>query len=206
MLQYSKDSYAAQTWSDIPEVDGRRVRIAWNRYDIPSMSFNMAMNFPCDMSLRSFRDETFLCAYPVKEIVDLYGESIKEHNIRVTGTKSYSRQLSNKLYDITLMLSGISCGNFHISLFDLVIQCDLTNNKLVCLNNVAPLEYLDTDLELRFLVDVSNIEIFINYGKAIMAIGHIHNYSSDRLMIETSDTEILIKQIKITELKSIWNR
>jgi sucrose-6-phosphate hydrolase SacC (GH32 family) len=205
-LQYSKDSYAAQTWSDVPEEDGRRIRIAWNRYDIPSMVFNMAMNIPCDMSLRTFQGEPFLCAYPVREIEDLYGESLKEQDIRITKDMKYSRQLMNKLYDITLVLSELSFSRFHISLFDLTIQCDFVNSKLICLNHEALLEAFDDKLELRLLIDVSNIEIFINHGKAIMSIGHIQNYSRDRLTIETSDTEILIKEITITELISIWNR
>jgi sucrose-6-phosphate hydrolase SacC (GH32 family) len=203
-LQYSKDSYAAQTWSDLPSEDGRRIRIAWNRYDISSLPFNMAMNFPCEMSLRTFLGETFLCTYPAREIERIYGENSKDYNIRVTNSERYQRILNKKLYDITLNLTCTSKCKLNITLLGIEIHCDMLNNTLVCLDNIAPLQCFEGNIKLRMLIDVSNIEIFINKGEAFLSIGHVQDYTRNELVIETTEEELVLKEVDITEMKSIW--
>lgn len=202
-LQYCKDSYAAQTWSGIPAEEGRRIRIAWNRYDIPSMPYNMSMGFPCEMKLRNFGSETFLCTYPVREMESLYGESFNAQNIRVPPGEKYSRLLTEKLYDITLTISSALKGRFAISLFGMEMYGELAENKLVCLENTAPLESFHGKAELRMLIDVNSIEIFINKGKALMSIGHVQDYTMNTLVFEAFENEIMLMEIKIVALKNI---
>lgn len=203
-LQYSHGSYAAQTWSGIPVEDGRRIRIAWNRFDIPSMPYNMSMDFPCEMKLRTFSGEAFLCAYSVREIEGIYGKSFNAQNIRVSPSEKYCRLLTEKLYDIMFDISCVQKGRFRITLYGVEIYGDLRKNKLVCLENTAPLEGFNENVELRMLIDVNNIEIFINKGKAFMSIGHIQDYNMNKLVFEAFDNEILLRRVKIVELKNIW--
>jgi len=48
------NGYAAQTFSDIPETDVRRVQIAWLRHgDYPGMPFSQQALFPCELTLRT---------------------------------------------------------------------------------------------------------------------------------------------------------
>ncbi len=204
-LHYGKDSYAAQTWSGIDEENKRRVRIAWNRFDIPSMAYNMAMNFPCDMKLRTFSDEIFLCTYPVYEIKNIYGDSFSAENISLSPCQKYTRSLTEKLYDINLNIAGTAEGKFAISVFGLEILCDAEEKVLTCLDNKAPLEYFDGSMDLRLLIDVNNVEIFINKGKAFMSIGHFQDYNINELIIRSADADLMLKEISIAEIKNIWN-
>jgi sucrose-6-phosphate hydrolase SacC (GH32 family) len=203
-LQYSSNSYAAQSWSDIPAEDGRRIRIGWNRYDISTTPFNLSMDFPCEMTLKTFSGETFLCTYPVREIESIYSESFKGYDIRVTNSEKYSRILAERLYDITFHISGTSKSRFVISLFGIEIHGDLENNVLTCLDHKAPLESLNGNVELRILIDVNNIELFINKGKVFLSIGHIQDYTLNSLVIEAIEHEIMLKEVKIAELRNIW--
>ncbi len=205
-LQYSRDSYAAQTWSDIPAEDGRRLRIGWNRGELPTIPFHMSMNFPCEMKLQTFSGKACLCAYPVREIENIYGEGYYDAKVKVTRSQGYSMLLTGKLYDIKLELSGASKGRFGISLFGLELHGDLRNNELICLDDTAPLECFDQSVEIRMLMDVNNLEIFLNKGKAFLSVGHIPDYSNNKFMIEAYEDEIVIEKIKIVALKSIWNR
>lgn len=204
-LHYGKDSYAAQSWSDMDKEDGRRIRIAWNRFDIPFMPFNTSMNFPCEMKLKSFSGEAFLCAYPVKEIENIYGGSFNAQNIGLAPGEKYIRTLRKKLHDITLHITCADKGGFVISVFGLEINGDTDGKALSCLGVTAPLETFDGGIALRLLIDVNGTEIFINQGKAFMSIGHFQDYTINRLVFEALDTDMVLQAINIAEVKNIWN-
>ncbi|HEY5586753.1 MAG TPA: glycoside hydrolase family 32 protein [Ruminiclostridium sp.] len=205
-LHYGKNSYAAQSWSDVSTEDARRIRIAWNTFDIPSMPYNMAMNFPCEMKLKTFSDEVFLCTYPVKEIENIYGESFNAQNICLSSDEEYTKTMTEKLYDITFNIFCANKGSFVISVFGLEIHGNIDKNELSCLGNSAPLESFDNSIDLRMLIDVNNIEIFINMGKAFMSIGHIQDYNINRLVFKSINKAIVLKEINIVEIKNIWNK
>ena len=63
------NGYAAQTWSDIPAEDGRRIQISWMRDGrYPVMPFNQQMSFPVELTLRTLPEGIRLCREPVAEI------------------------------------------------------------------------------------------------------------------------------------------
>ena len=67
------NGYAAQTWSDIPEEDGRRIQISWMRNGrYPAMPFNQQMSFPVELTLRTLPAGIRLCREPVREIESLH--------------------------------------------------------------------------------------------------------------------------------------
>ena len=67
------NGYAAQTWSDVPAEDGRRVQISWMRNGrYPAMPFNQQMTFPVELTLRTLPEGIRLCREPVAEIETLH--------------------------------------------------------------------------------------------------------------------------------------
>ena len=67
------NGYAAQTWSDVPAGDGRRVQISWMRNGrYPAMPFNQQMTFPVELTLRTLPEGIRLCREPVAEIETLH--------------------------------------------------------------------------------------------------------------------------------------
>jgi sucrose-6-phosphate hydrolase SacC (GH32 family) len=69
---YGRHRYAAQTFSDIPKQDGRRIQIAWmNGAQYPNMPFNQQMSLPVTLTLRTFPEGVRLCTQPVKEVETL---------------------------------------------------------------------------------------------------------------------------------------
>ena len=206
-LQYGKNNgYAAQTWPNIGTEGGRRIRIGWNRFDIPSMPYNMSMTFPCEMKLKTFSNEVFLCTYPVKEIENIYGESFHARNISLSSNEEYSSTLTKKLYDIAFKISFVEKGSFAISVFGMEIYGDADKNVLSCLGDSAPFECFDNGMDLRILIDVNNVEIFINEGKSFISTGHIQDYNLNRLVFRSVDKGLFLKEINVTELKNIWNK
>src|SRR5262249_46710322 len=72
-----KGFYAAQTYSDIPAKDGRRIQIGWLQAPSPGMPFNQAMSVPLDVKLVSTKDGARLTWNPVREVEALRSKAIK---------------------------------------------------------------------------------------------------------------------------------
>lgn len=72
-LDYGPDFYAAVSWSDLPERDGRRIIIGWmNNWlyanETPTSPWRGAMSIPRELTLRRTRDGLRLCQQPVREL------------------------------------------------------------------------------------------------------------------------------------------
>lgn len=70
------NAYAGQSFSDIPEDDGRRIHIPWLRDRsgkvFAGMPFNQQMGLPVVMRLKTFEGSPVLFSWPVKEIENIY--------------------------------------------------------------------------------------------------------------------------------------
>ena len=76
------NTYAAQTFSDIPAPDGRRIQITWMRDgQYPNMPFNQQMGFPCTLTLHPTPEGPRLFRRPVREIADLYSGAAQKQNV-----------------------------------------------------------------------------------------------------------------------------
>lgn len=70
---YTRGSiYAAQTYTNIPDSDGRRIQIGWGRISHPGMPFNGMMMLPTELSLRTTKEEVRLFNNPVQETERLF--------------------------------------------------------------------------------------------------------------------------------------
>ncbi len=91
--------YASQTFSDIPEEDGRRIMMGWGQVPMPEMPWNQMITFPIELSLRNTDAGIRLFAEPVKEVEKLHK---KKHTF------------TNDLIDGSKTLPGIEGELFHI--------------------------------------------------------------------------------------------
>jgi sucrose-6-phosphate hydrolase SacC (GH32 family) len=70
-----KGFYAAQTFSDIPATDGRRIQIGWFQTPTPGMPFNQSMTIPLELKLTATAHGPRLTWTPVKELQSLRTKS-----------------------------------------------------------------------------------------------------------------------------------
>jgi len=83
-VDYGKDFYAAVTWSNIPEKDGRRIWIGWmNNWQysdaFPTSPWRSCMSLPRSLALTPCRGGLTLVQTPVTEVARLRGT---EHSLK----------------------------------------------------------------------------------------------------------------------------
>ncbi len=177
--KYGGNDYAAQTFSDIPEKDGRRIQIAWMQGgEYPGMPFNQQMSIPRVLTLRTAKDGVRLFMEPIEEVRGLsrrhYTGKIEqpasENVLGLIGLRDEGFSISD-LYDLDLEFdtAAIPAGDrpaesFGVLLCGRRIEYDVAKKEISLDGIKAPLELDEGKLSLRILTDRTSIELFANGG------------------------------------------
>jgi fructan beta-fructosidase len=210
---YGTNYYATQTWSNIPETDGRAIQIAWMRGgEYPKMPFNGQMTFPCEISLKKFADGINLMRKPVKEIEHLHGkgEVWINRNLIPGINKNPTHGIKNDCLHIIGSFKVKTADNFGF-----VVRLDKKNNgteimynvktsTLSFMGNSAIVEPIDGTLKLEILLDRSSVEIFVNDGKVVMSSCFAPAENATGIYLFNIGGEILVEKLEIYPMKSIW--
>ena len=108
--RWGANGYAAQTWSDIPPADGRRIQISWmagGKY--PAMPFNQQFSFPVELTLRSTPQGLRLFRQPVRELALLHAKEHRWENVTLTPGANLIPQTACELFDVHLEVALGRC-------------------------------------------------------------------------------------------------
>lgn len=186
---WGANCYAAQTYSDIPAADGRRILLAWmagGQY--PDMPFNQQMTFPCALTRRGDR----LCKWPVRELATL---AIATHD---------DLDHEGELFDLE---AEIEPGNATICGFEvrgLAVSYLAGDQALLVGRNVAPLPLTNGRFRLRLLVDRTSVEVFANGGATTLSHCFLPVPERRRLRFFFHGGEARLKYLTMRELHSAW--
>jgi len=200
------DSYAAQTWSDIPAQDGRRIQIAWFRVNLPGMPFNQMMTFPCELTLRTTRAGIRLFSQPVKEIETIHAKTHtwKEETLE-EGDKVLA-DITGDLFDIRAEFSVGDATEFGFTIRGIPVVYSAEKEELRCMDKTAPLQQAAGRIRLQLLVDRASIEIFGNDGIVAMPIGVIPPDDKGSLAVFSRGGSTTVHSLEVHELESAWKR
>jgi len=199
--------YAAQTWSDIPRSDGRRIQIAWmsgGKY--PDMPFNQQMSFPCELSLQTTPEGIRLFRQPVKEIETIHE---KEHSINNQALKPGDNLLSGisgDLFDIRAEIELGDATEVGFTVRGEKVQYNVAEKQLSCLERTAHLEPFQNRIKLQILVDRTSIEVFGNEGLVSMSSCFVPDPENTSLGIYASGGEAVVVSMSVYELCSAWRQ
>lgn len=164
------DSYAAQTWSDIPEADGRRMQIGWLKCASPGMPFSQCMTFPYALTLRTTAEGVRLCSAPVREIETLYEQTRTWHDRALPEHSTLLSGVGGDLFDLQAEFAVGNATAFGLTVRGVPVTYDPARQQLTCLGTSAPLAPIDGTIRLRLLVDRASLEIFGNDGLLVMPL------------------------------------
>ena len=203
---WGKNYYAVQTYSDIPEADGRRIQISWmvgGKY--PEMPFNQQMSIPCEMTLRSFPEGLRICRQPVEEIENLHGEKHVWTDLDVKPGENPLSSITGELFEIQATIQVEEETEFSFTIRGETITYSAKDNTLTCLEGTAPVEPINGKIRLQILVDRSSIEIFAQEGKYPMTSCFLPDPGNKEIAFSFTGDRMNVESLSVCELKSAWS-
>jgi len=202
---WGKNYYAVQTWSDIPEKDGRRIQVAWmNGGNYPGMPFNQQMSFPCEMTLRSVPEGVRLCRQPVKEIETLHDKEHSWTNLIVKPGDNPLASINGDLFDIRAEIELGKSTEFSFTIRGETVRYSAKEETLSCLDATAPIEPVDGKITLQILVDRTSIEVYAQDGKVVMTSCFLSQPEETALGFAAVGGEVKIISLTVYELNPAW--
>ena len=192
----SRSNYAAQSFSGIE--DGRTIRIAWDRINMPSSRVPNQMSIPTEMNLVSTDKDCYLTSMPVKEIEMLYEDTYSLEDTVLNAPIDIP--LGRAAYDIRLLADYH--GNMKIEIFGHGMKINVEENCIEFKKVKVPLSLELDAVKLRMIVDRCSIEIFADDGKFCATFPVVCDYNLPYLKI-IPEKDLHIRQLDCSKLKSI---
>jgi len=202
---YSTGSiYAAQTYTNIPESDGRRIQIGWGRIAQPGMAFNNMMLLPTELKLHSTKNGVRVFSTPIKETEQLFDRTNQWTDLKSDDANQKLKEFysADKIrIKTTFKLSHATSAGFNL-FGQRIIDYDMNNNTI---NGVfySPNDMTSMELTADIYIDKTSIEVFIDGGA--------YSYSMERKP-DVNNKEgfhfwgnnIDVKNLEVYSAKSIW--
>ena len=211
--------YASQTYSNIPEKDGRRIQVGWGRVRAPGMPFNHCMTFPTQLSLKKTANGYRLCPQPVKEISALYSNS---HSFKDKIIKEDSPFIAPVKGDVLHIIAEFEKGDapsFGLDINGYKLMYNNLRGRFINAEGDANDEnaaqanithYIDPgndSFKIEVLVDKTIIEVFVNDGALYYVIPYRSVSAKKNIAVLSTgdpDRKTILKKLEVHELKAIW--
>ncbi len=203
--EWGRSCYAAQTWSDIPAEDGRRIIIGWMRGGkFPGMPFNQQSSIPRVMTLRRTKEGLRLFLYPVSEIENVHGKKHTWSKLALKPGENPLADLKGKLWDIDAVIEPGKAQQVGFEIRGQKIIYSVKDGKLTALGSSAALKMQDGKIKLRIVADVASIEVFANDGRIVMSFSLPIDPKNTSLSMLAAGGEAKVDSLTIWECKSVW--
>jgi len=203
---YGNVCYAAQTFSDIPKEDGRRIQIGWLRADTPGMPFNQSMSIPRELKLVSTPDGPRQTLTPVKELETL---RVKSHS---TGSRELAPGDANPLDGIKADLVELradieprDADDVTWKIRGATLTWRKANSELEVNGHKAPAPLKDGRLRLIAFCDRQVLEVFASDGLTYLPVCFLPKPGDLNIGMESKGGACRIHTLEVHELKSAWD-
>lgn len=196
-LSYSPHSYAGQSFSGLD--DGRVIRMAWHRLNMPFLRAPHQMSLPVEMKMELCDAEPILTAYPVEEIKGLYvDEKILSDR---TLDQPIEMNLDRAAYDIHLVTDYRE--NLTLTLFGHPLLIDTGKNLLTFGKHTMPISHDRRAIDLRILVDRCSFEVFADRGRYCATFSAACDYNLPYLKLSAESSPVRVRELSCHRLASV---
>lgn len=230
-VDYGTDFYAAISWNNIPEEDGRQLWVGWmNNWnyanDIPTDPWRSAMSIPRSIHLESDDGSYRLVQKPVESLKQLREDPVRRENLALNSeTISLSgREISGKAFEMMVEIDPGNAQTVGLNVRtgesqETVIGFDAANssvfldrsnsgqsdfNEEFAKRNDAPVELENGRLRLHVFVDWSSVEVFVNDGRRVITNRIFPDPESTGISAFSEGGSATITNLEFWPLATIW--
>jgi sucrose-6-phosphate hydrolase SacC (GH32 family) len=224
-VDFGKDFYALQSFSDIPAEDGRRIWLAWlNSWNyaskIPTSPWKGMMSIPREVKLETHNGQRKLVQKPVKELNILHKDTLSYRNINLSFINGAIKNSVYKRFELKAKIATTNKKGFSLKFkkngwqysqftFDFVNNeilfnrqsptAELTNDGYFAKLQVAPLIVENGYFDLQLFVDNSSAELFTAGGQIVMSNQIFPDSTSNYIELTSLDQDMAFEEF------DIWN-
>lgn len=203
--QRGRGFYAAQSYSDIPAADGRRIQIGWMQTPTPGMPFNQSMSLPLELKLITTPDGPRLTKQPVKELEALRQRSHRlPPGVMTPDSVNWLKDVSAELVEVRLTFAPGMAKEVVLRVRGAIIAYDVAKQELRVNDVRVPAPLRDGLLRLRVYVDRMAVEVFASDGLVYVPLPFIPKADDRSLVLTAVDGAVGIKELEVHELGSAW--
>ncbi|MEI8041676.1 MAG: family 43 glycosylhydrolase [Verrucomicrobiota bacterium] len=200
-----KGFYAAQTFSDIPAKDGRRIQIGWFQSPTPGMPFNQSMTMPIELKLLTTPDGPRLTMNPVKEMETLRA---KTHNLGAMTLKPDSADplagIKSELVELRTEFEPGEASEVTFKVRGATIAYDTKKQELVVNDHRAPAPFRNGRQRLTIFCDRTGLEIFASDGLTYVPMPFLPKADDLSVGAHVKGGSARFTSLEVYKLDSIW--
>lgn len=197
--------YAAQTFSDIPASDGRRIQIGWFQTETKGMPFNQSMSLPMELRLVMTADGPRLTWTPVRELAALRARSHRFADLAVDSeTANPLASVSAELVELRADIEPGTAGQIVCSVRGADIVYDVRKQEIEVLGHRAPAPLRHGRLRLTVYCDRTGLEIFASDGLTFIPKPFQPAPDNRTLRLSATGGAARAAMLEVHELRSAW--
>jgi fructan beta-fructosidase len=200
-----KGFYAAQTFSDIPAADGRRIMIGWLQTPSPGMPFNQSMSVPLELTLLTTPEGPRLSFMPVKELESLRDATKRIGPIELKPGDDPLAGITGDLLDIRLQFEPTEASDLELTVHGATIRFAAKERQWVVNGHKAPAPARDGKQRLTVLADRNSLEIFASDGLTYIPLPFIPKNTDQTVRIVARGGTAKVDFVEVHTLKSSWD-
>ncbi|MFZ2642507.1 MAG: glycoside hydrolase family 32 protein [Verrucomicrobiia bacterium] len=197
--------YAAQTFSDIPAKDGRRIQIGWLQAPSPGMPFNQAMSLPLELKLVSTAEGPRLTWTPVRELQKLRAKSHRPGTRTLKeGDANPFAGVSGELFEVRADFTPSTDATVTFNIRGVEIAYDAAKQELIVNHHRAPAPLRNGRQRLIIYADRTALEVFASDGLTYVPMPVIPKAEDRSLGLSVKGGTAQFTALEAHELRSAW--
>ncbi|HWN93688.1 MAG TPA: glycoside hydrolase family 32 protein [Methylomirabilota bacterium] len=200
-----KGFYAAQTFSDIPASDGRRIQIGWLQVPSPGMSFNQAMTMPLVMKLISTTEGPRLTWEPVHELQTLRSGSRSAGPVTLkTGDANPLAEAQGELIELRASFEPGADSEVKFTVRGVSIVFNTAKQELTVNGHRSLAPQRAGKQHIVVYADRTAFEIFASDGLTYVPMPIIPKADARDMAVSVSGAPVKFSILEVNPLRSIW--
>lgn len=227
-VDYGKDNYAGVTWSNISEIDGRKLFVGWmSNWDyaqkVPTEKWRSSMTIPRELSLIKEEGHYKVSFQPVRELQNYVSKTVKKEALKISKNTVLT---SKTVIDLSKADIRFTVENLKEDVYTFSLSNDAGNTVEFGINKKEKFFFIDRKksgnlsfsdafakqiskapftkdfdkMNVRIIIDKTSIEIFYDNGKTVMTELFFAEKPMENFSVHKANYDYTINDLIINQL------